>query len=221
VPKLLAVCYIASNPRKFGLDISWKPSRTEWVRLPVAREADIRVLAEYAGLSKDELLKMNSELLGSITPPPAAGYLLKVSKADVDSVLAVLENKDIKLIKHYVYTIKSGDTLSALAEHYGVSVRRIIEENPGINSNLLQIGAAVSIPAVNDVEPYAGSTESAVNKTVRKTRELNGVWTVRKGDTLWSIARLHGVSHDELAKGNGIDISDTLSIGQKLKVPEL
>jgi membrane-bound lytic murein transglycosylase D len=222
VPKLLAACYIVSNPRKFGLDILWKPSRTVWVRLPVGREADIRLLAEYAGVNKDELLKMNSELRGYTTPPPAAGYLLKVKKTDAESLLAVLENKDLKLIKHYAHTIRSGDTLSVLAGHYGVSVRQIIEMNPGINPNSLQIGASISIPAINDIAPYTGNAggKTGAEREMPAPR-LNGVWTVRKGDTLWSIARQYGISHDELANGNGINITDTLSIGQKLKVPEL
>jgi membrane-bound lytic murein transglycosylase D len=219
VPKLLAACYIVSNPRKFGLDISWKPSRNQWVRLPVGRESDIRILAEYAGVNREELIRMNSELLRFTTPPPSDGYMLKVKKTDADSVLAVLENKDIKLIESHVYTIRSGDTLSALSEHYGVSVRQIIDLNPGIKPNSLQIGAVISIPAVNDVAPYTGKTVTTERETA--ALRLNGVWTVRKGETLWSIARLHGISHDELAKGNGMDISDTLSIGQMLKVPEL
>jgi membrane-bound lytic murein transglycosylase D len=149
VPKLLAACYILSNPRKFGVDISWKPSRIEWVRLPVERQADLYVLAEYSGVNKDELIKMNRELRGHITPP-SSGYQIKVKKTDAESVLAVLENKNIKLIKHYTYTIKPGDTLSILAKHYGVSVGQILAANPGINPNALRIGASISIPAVND-----------------------------------------------------------------------
>jgi membrane-bound lytic murein transglycosylase D len=42
---------------------------------------------------------------------------------------------------------------------------------------------------------------------------------VRRGDTLWSIARTHGVSMDRLASSNDLARSSTLSIGQVLQIP--
>jgi membrane-bound lytic murein transglycosylase D len=42
---------------------------------------------------------------------------------------------------------------------------------------------------------------------------------VRRGDTLWSIARAHGVSLDRLARTNGLRRNGTLSVGQTLKIP--
>ncbi|MDR1363801.1 MAG: LysM peptidoglycan-binding domain-containing protein [Spirochaetaceae bacterium] len=219
VPKLIAVYYIASNPRKFGLDISWKPVEIEWARLPVDRQADLRVLAEHAGLDKDELLKMNRELYNHITPP--APYMLKVKKDDVEAVQAVFDNQDIKLINNYYYRIKQGDTLSVLAQHYGVSVNQILAQNPGVASNLLQIDKMIAIPAIKDVAAYTGTPPAAVS-AVKQTAPgipMTNVWTVKKGDTLWTIARLHGVSPEALAKANGIAVSGALRIGLQLKVP--
>ncbi|MDR2659025.1 MAG: LysM peptidoglycan-binding domain-containing protein [Spirochaetaceae bacterium] len=215
VPKLIAVYYIVSNPRKFGLDISWKPLEIEWVRLPVNRPADLRVIAEYAGIDKDDLLKMNSELYNHVTP--SAEYMLKVKKDDAEAVQAVLDRQDIKLIKSYYYKIRSGDTLSVIARHYGVSVEQIISQNPGIYPNTLKIGKTIEIPAFKDVPPYTG--KPAETAAPPDNTPVIGVWIVRKGDTLWSIARLHGVSLESLAQANGISVSETLRIGLSLKVP--
>jgi LysM repeat protein len=44
-------------------------------------------------------------------------------------------------------------------------------------------------------------------------------YQVRSGDTLWSIARLHEVSVDDLARANGIDLGATLRVGQELRIP--
>jgi membrane-bound lytic murein transglycosylase D len=217
VPKLLAISWIVSNPRKFGLDISWKPVRIEWVRLPVERQTDLRALAEYAGIDKDELIKMNSELHSYVTPPSA--YMLKVRKSDVETVAAVLNNEEIKLVHSYFYSIKSGDTLSALAEHYGVSVNQILSQNPGITPERLAIGATINIPAIKAKDPYIGQEMAASVEEKTQSGQPSGVWTVRKGDTLWSIARRHGTSVETLAKTNGILLSDTLKIGIQLKVP--
>jgi membrane-bound lytic murein transglycosylase D len=227
VPKLIAVYCIVSNPRKFGLDISWKPIETEWTLLPVNRQADLRLLAEHAGVDKDELIKMNRELYNHITP--AAAYMLKVKKNDAEALKAVVDNNDIKLTNNYYYHIKSGDTLSVLAQHYGVSVNQILSQNPGISPNSLQIGKTIAIPALKDVPPYTNtstniSTPTADTSGVRQSASdlsLTGVWTIKKGDTLWSIASLHGISPETLADANGISLSSTLSIGRSLKVPKL
>jgi membrane-bound lytic murein transglycosylase D len=226
VPKLIAVYYIVSNPRKFGLDISWKPIETEWTLVPVSRQTDLRLLAEHAGVDKDDLINMNRELYNHITPPVA--YMLKVKKDDAEAIKAVFDNTDIKLINSYYYHIKSGDTLSVLAKHYGVSVNQILSQNPGISPGSLQIGETISIPALKDVPPYTNTSTppestSAVSagKQTAQDIPLTGVWTIKEGDTLWSIARLHGISPETLANANGISLSSTLSIGRKLKVPEL
>jgi membrane-bound lytic murein transglycosylase D len=47
----------------------------------------------------------------------------------------------------------------------------------------------------------------------------SGRHVVRRGDTLWSIARRHGVSMDRLASANGLSRSGTLSIGTVLSIP--
>jgi membrane-bound lytic murein transglycosylase D len=217
VPKLIALSWIVSNPRKFGLDISWKPVNIEWVRLPLDRQADLRVLADHAGVNREELIKMNRELHSYITPP--SGYMLKVRKSDAEAVQAVLDNAEIKLVNSYFYTIKPGDTLSALSAHYGVSVDRILAQNPGVHPKLLKIGATISIPAVKDAAPYTGPVIEAPDEAEKQSRQPEAVWTVQKGDTIWSIAKYHGVTPETLAKANGMLLSDNLKIGTRLKLP--
>jgi membrane-bound lytic murein transglycosylase D len=211
VPKLIAVYYIVSNPRKFALDISWKPARVEWTRLPVERQADLRLLAEQAGVDRDELLRMNRELYNHVTPP--VGYMLKVRATDAKAVSAALDNAEISLIDYHYYSVKTGDTLSALAARYGVSVNRIMSENPGIDPDSLQIGKRLRIPVLKSIK------EAAVTESAAPEKDLAGVWVVQKGDTLWSIARRHGISAEVLARANGMSLFDTLSIGRELKVP--
>ncbi|MDR2841994.1 MAG: lytic transglycosylase domain-containing protein, partial [Spirochaetaceae bacterium] len=105
VPKLIAIYYIVSNPRMFGLDLSSMPKEHLWTRINVDKQINLSMLAEYAGVDYNELRRSNSELLYNLTPPD--NHLLKVKVADAEKIKAVLERDDIKLLKYYTYIIKS------------------------------------------------------------------------------------------------------------------
>ncbi|MDR1902504.1 MAG: LysM peptidoglycan-binding domain-containing protein [Treponema sp.] len=211
VPKLLAVSYILSNPRRFGIENTWT-DHVEWTRIPVGKSVDLEVLAEHAGVDKQELKAANQELLFNITPADSS-YHLKVRAEDAEKIAAVLDRTDIKFVKYYFYTIRSGDTLSALSKHYGVSVKQIEAANPGVSAQTLRLGVQLRIPAFKDVGPYEKPKQAGLS--------FNGRYTVKKGDTLWSIARTHNISPEVLAEANNMKLNDTLSIGRNLKTPIL
>ncbi|MDR2784705.1 MAG: LysM peptidoglycan-binding domain-containing protein, partial [Treponema sp.] len=118
------------------------------------------------------------------------------------------------LIKHYFHTIGYGDTLSALALHYGVSVAQITDANPGVQARYLKIGQRLRIPAFRDPGPYHRDT--AADDVLRFT----GSHLVKRGETLWSIALAYGVDPEALAEANGMGLNDTLREGRTLKTPE-
>jgi membrane-bound lytic murein transglycosylase D len=253
VPKLIAIYYIVSNPRKFGLDILTPADEHRWTRVPIDKQINLSMLADYAGLDSDELRLANVDLTHNLTPPN--GYLLKVKHEQAAAVKEVLARDDLALLKYYTHTIKSGDTLSAIALHFGVSVEQIEKQNPGLRARYLKIGEVIAIPALKDVGPYTGSNLATAEEKggapplggtgfpqdgmpplpptppsgalprnapvdQNNTRSSwTSVWIVQKGDTLWSIARAHGIKPDLLASENGIAMNATMSIGQKLLVP--
>lgn len=96
------------------------------------------------------------------------------------------------------YTVKSGDTLWSIARRYGLTINQIKEVN-NLKNNTLSIGDLLYIP-------------SKETETVTKD-----VYTVKKDDTLYSIAKKYYLTVDELKKLNNLT-NDTLNIGQKLYV---
>ena len=144
VPKLLAVYYIASNPRRMGFEDFW-PEEVEWAEIPVPKQVDVRQLARIAAVDAAELKKMNAELRYDVTPP-GAGYRLKVYAKDKERVIAALSQTDAPQVFKAAHIIVRGDTIYALARHYGVTVARLLEANPGINVNTLKIGQQIIIP---------------------------------------------------------------------------
>jgi membrane-bound lytic murein transglycosylase D len=209
VPKLLAVAHVLSRPRKYGLDL-WQES-PEWKRVPVDKTVDLDILAREAGIDRETLHRGNRELLYNISPP-ASGYTLKVPAEYVEAVTEVLKRGGLELIQHYYHTVRYGDTLSALALHYGVTVPLIEKANPGVKSTALKIGSRLKIPAIKEVRPYVSQYHAPLES-------FTGTYRVKKGDTLWSIALAHDTDPETLAQANNMEMNGILREGRTLKVP--
>jgi membrane-bound lytic murein transglycosylase D len=209
VPKLLAIAYIMSNHRRFGITPLW-PDDPEWTRIKVDRTVDLELLATEAGIDKQELKRANRELFYNVTPPDP-NYHLKVRTADVEAITAVLERKDLTLIKYHFHAVTSGDTLSVLAKRYGVSVEVILNANPGIKERYLKIGSRLLIPAYKEVSPY----QSPQGNTHISSAETH---LVKPGETLWSIAKIYHVTPESLANVNGMELNAVLREGRRLKL---
>ena len=96
------------------------------------------------------------------------------------------------------YTVKKGDSLYAIAKKYNISVDELKKLN-SLTSNTLAIGQVLKLPTSNSVKE-------------------NNIYTVKKGDSLYSIARENNTTVDAIKKLNNIT-SNILSIGQKLLLP--
>ncbi|WP_022795189.1 LysM peptidoglycan-binding domain-containing protein [Marinococcus halotolerans] len=104
------------------------------------------------------------------------------------------------------YTVKSGDTLYSIANRNDVSVTELKKAN-GIptSSNVIRFGQVLKIPGKGTTTPPPAES---------------GSYTVKSGDTLYSIANRNDVSVTELKKANGIPTSsNVIRIGQVLKIP--
>jgi membrane-bound lytic murein transglycosylase D len=210
IPRLLAVSYILSHPRRYGLEPVW-PEDPQWTRIPVGRSVDLAVVAEYAGLSGAELKKANGELFYGITPPDP-NYHIKVPAAMAEAVVSVLEDPQLTLIRYYFHTIRSGDTLSGIAQRYGVSENQVRSHNPGLRDRYLKIGQRLIIPALKELNTASSSVRM-------ENVSFSGTHIVRRGETLWSIALAYNTSPETLAQINNMGLNDTLREGRTLKTP--
>lgn len=98
------------------------------------------------------------------------------------------------------YTVKNGDSLWKIASQYGITVNELKNAN-GLTGDNLQVGQILTIP-----------TEQV------KPTPSNNTYTVKNGDSLWSIARTYNTTVDTLRKLNNLN-SDILKIGQTLIIP--
>ncbi len=99
------------------------------------------------------------------------------------------------------YTVKAGDTLYGISNQFGVSVTELANLN-NVNANTLQIGQVLTIP---------GNSGDNPNNMF--------MYTVKKGDTLYNIAKKYNTTAAAIIKLNYLK-NTNLSIGQVLRIPE-
>ncbi len=118
--------------------------------------------------------------------------------------------------KVYEYTIKSGDTLSGIAQQYHSSVKAIEKINGFSSQNLLRPGQKVKVPIVPSREEK--KTASSAGKASKK-REAQKTYKVQAGDTPSQIAEKFGISTAALLQANAMQKNALIRIGQTLKIP--
>jgi len=211
VPKFLAVVTILSYPRRNGLDVDWDEGGA-WESLELRKSVDLCLLADAAGIPLADLKAGNAELRYTVTPP-WSGYRIKVPAGSADAVKAALDDPSLKLLRYYLHKVSSGDTLSAIARHYGTPQSMIVQANPGMKPDLLRLGQVIVIPALKDAAPM----QSAASDDAKL--DFSGSYSVVKGDTLWSISLRYNVQPEVLAGKNGLSLTSVIREGMVLHVP--
>lgn len=109
-------------------------------------------------------------------------------------------------IKNVVYyTVKRGDTLSKIAELYGVTVEQIVELNNIQNPNLIYAGEELQITTSDKPNTEPTSTTTTY-------------YTVKRGNTLWGIARRYGTTISSIVELNNIQNPNLIYPGQVLLI---
>ena len=122
------------------------------------------------------------------------------------------------------YTVKSGDSLWAIANKHGLSVSQLKNMN-GLTSDIIYPGQTLKVGQGNNTSTTAPNkiatttpAPSQVSTTSSNTStSTSKTYTVASGDSLWAIANKHGLSVSQLKNMNGLT-SDVIYPGQTLKV---
>lgn len=111
-------------------------------------------------------------------------------------------------VKYYKYIVKKGDTLWKIANRNGTTISAIKRAND-LSSNRIYPG--MSLMVQRKASSVTGSDLSDLGNDYR-------IYTIRRGDSLWEIAKNHNVSIKDLAFWNGIKSTSRLYPGNKLKI---
>ena len=119
----------------------------------------------------------------------------------------VLKLKEVGQLDNPIYIVQKGDTFYSIAKNNNISVDELVKINNLANSNL-SIGQELYIPKLE---------EKIENNNLSEEYDF---YTIKKGDSLWKIAREFDIPLPELIEINNLT-NLTLSIGQTLLVPKL
>ncbi len=112
----------------------------------------------------------------------------------------------------HVVIIQPGESLNSIAERHGLTPRQLASANEVGLHTALNAGHPLIIPDASYVpEALADAGEGGMGGAA------GPVITVQPGDNLWSLARAHGTTIEELRSMNGLD-SDSLRAGQTLRL---
>ena len=217
LPKLLAMRELIGNPQRHGLELPSLPDRPYFAEVATHSQIDLAVAAELAGLDVEALYALNPGFNRWATDPEGPHRLL-VPVANQPRLEAGLQSlPKYERLQWNRYSVRSGDTLSVIADRFGTTVAALKKVNR-LSGSTIRVSQQLMIPKASKTpESYTLSAASRLKRT--QDRERSGSkssYTVIPGDTLWDIAMTHGISTRRLAQWNGMAPTDTLSIGTKL-----
>jgi Soluble lytic murein transglycosylase and related regulatory proteins (some contain LysM/invasin domains) len=204
VPTFFATLMIASDPTTYDFRTG-QPLDFDHKSVEVEGPLSLRYLATVANVDERILRDLNPALRQGVVPPgKATVHVPSKTAAAVAARAATLKNEDSS-VAVCSYTIRSGESLRRLARTIGTDVETLVAMNDLRSSDAIGRGDSIFLPV--------------------RARELSALlshndayYAVRKGDTLYSIAKSHSLSIEELLDLNQLDRDHMLHPGERLRV---
>ncbi|MCF8034511.1 MAG: LysM peptidoglycan-binding domain-containing protein [Desulfarculaceae bacterium] len=223
VPKMIAAAIIAKEPAKYGFTNIVYEAPMAYDVVEVHPGTSLGVAAKLAGINSRQLNYLNPELRRWAVPPTGKEYSLRIPpgrKASFEIAYAKLPVPQRKArIGAITVKVHRGDTLGRIARVHGVSLGDLMAMNPRLNPRRLRIGQKVVVPPKGGRAAYRTASRKSSRSTRRLASSPRGTHKithrVRRGDTMWHIARAYNLNWRDILRWNG-KRSSRLSVGQKL-----
>jgi LysM repeat protein len=181
----------------------------------IARGDTISSIAGRYGLDTYAVLKLNNLQANTIIYP---GQKIKLTGSPVPTPAAPAATPEAPAAPSpasgSVYTVKSGDTLGAIAARHGVKLSEVLGWN-GLNmGSIIYPGQKIKIGAGTSAAPAPAAPSAPA-----PAAPSSGSYTIKSGDTLSGIAAKHGVKLSDILSANRLTMSSIIYPGNKLVIP--
>lgn len=226
VPKIMALAIISKNLGAFGFTGDDKiefDRALDFQEIKVPGNSDLYKVAEVLGIDFEEVKRYNPELVRWQTPPTQTTYTLRVPVGKKHKWTGVTDPSVVAATDYKVYQLRGRGTLKHVARKFKVP-SAVLEQINGIDVNQkLFPKTAVYLPFREDhrnrkhplyADLYERPRKSVrrrrtykrwINKGVRSGKHIanpSEFYVVKKGDTLWTIAKKKGVNINTLIRSN-------------------
>jgi len=208
VPTFFATLLIASDPDTYGFALGKPEPRPDDKRVEVHGPVSLAYVAEVTGIDQDVLRAMNPALRRGIIPPGRASVRVPAGVAETLTARADTLREDDAYVKVCTYTLKSGDSVKRLARAIGSKPETLLAMNGLGSANEVGRGDTLYLPV-------RGRELGAL---LANSNNRQFYYAVKKGDTLYSIAKRHGLTVAELRELNDLSKKASIHVGQKLRV---
>nr|WP_223924083.1 transglycosylase SLT domain-containing protein [Geobacter sp. AOG2] len=216
VPKLLAAAIIAKDPARYGFsDVAYlSPIEFDTVKLP--SRTDLELAAKLIGTTYETIKELNPDLRHWCTPPNYPDYELKIpkgTKLQFEAAYAKIP-EDQRFTEKVLYTryrARKRDSLKGIARRYNTTPDMLAELN-GFSKKSRIAGKTLVVPVRQTVD-FGHEGRSAANTAKGGYAKY---YTVKKGDTLGSLARRFNVSSKLLSVWNNLKERVALKPGRRI-----
>ena len=217
VPKLQAIKNLVMNPAIYNLALPEVPNAPYLATITKTRDIDIKMAARLAEMPVDEFIALNPSHNRPVIPGANRPTLvLPVDK--METFRHNLEsNQDKPLSTWRVYLTKAGEKLEQIASRFGIDLAQLKSIN-GIGPRArVSTGHTLIVPKDDKVAEELLPVTIDQPAFAPEERVSRTAYVVRKGDTLFGIARKYKVSADEVRRWNKL-AGTGVSPGQKLMI---
>jgi peptidoglycan lytic transglycosylase D len=214
VPLIHAAIVVAKAPEKYGFEVTPEEAiRADTV--PVQGAVDLRVIAECAGTSLDQIRTLNPQLRRMATPAGRT-FGVRVPEGTGESLghcLSALPPE--KRVQFRTHVVARGQNLWTIARTYGARAQDIASANGIPPLKRLSVGTELIIPIEASVRSASNLRPS--RPAAQAPAPVRVSYRIRPGDTLGSIASQYGISVRDLQSWNGLK-GTTIAAGDTLTI---
>lgn len=217
VPKLLAAAFIAKDPGRYGFtDIAYM-TPIEFDTVTITSRTDLELAARLTGTTYESIKELNPDLRHWCTPPNYPDYILKIPKGskqqfESEYVKIAEEKRFTEKLLYTRYKARKNDSLKSVARRFGITAAMLAELN-SLDKKSRITGKNLVVPVKQTVD---FSQEGRATRIAGSKDGFAKYYTVKKGDTLDSLAKRFNTSTKLLTAWNKLKVKVALKPGRRI-----
>lgn len=208
VYKLLLVKDIIVNSKKYGIKLRPVPNRPYFDTVKIHKPIDVQVVTRLANISGTEFTKLNPAYKGFVVKVFDEPRTLLLPKDNSKTFLRNLQIYQSAKNPWQLFHVKKGEYIQSIANRHGTTVSLLRTMNGMLDSKEIALAEDQVLLAPPLIKQSSASTAYKKPST--------DIYIVKKGDTLYHIAKRHGTTIDQIKQWNNSNSGKRLSIGQEL-----